>query len=74
MEYTLTMTFICGNGEKASISISDVNKAINSAQVNSLMDTIIGQNVFATKNGDLVKKSGASFTSRQVSKFDLAAK
>ena len=71
MEFTLTMTFVCSNGEKSSISVSGINKAVSSNQVNELMDTIIAQNVFTTKNGDIVKKYGATFTSRQVSKFDL---
>ena len=72
MEYTLTVTFICTNGEKSSLSISGVKKDISSEEVNTLMDTLITQNIFATKNGDLVKKSGAYLTGKQVSQFEIA--
>lgn len=43
-----------------------------SAQINSLMDTIIAKNVFFTTSGALVKKSGANFTQKTVTKIDVA--
>ncbi len=36
------------------------------------MDTVISKNVFKTNSGDLVKKSGAQVTQRQVTKFEVA--
>lgn len=36
------------------------------------MGTIISKNMFKTNAGDLVKKSGAQVTQRQITKFDVA--
>ena len=59
MEYSLTLSFICENGEKSSITIDGVKDDLNKEQVTALMDTIISKNIFLTKNGALTKKSGA---------------
>ena len=72
MEYTLTLNFICENGEKSSISIDGVKSGITKDEVSSLMNTIIDKNIFLTKNGALTKKSGASLTAKTVSKFEVA--
>ena len=72
MEYSLTLTFICENGEKSSISIDGVKSDITKDQVSSLMDTIISKNIFLTKNGILTGKSGAQLTQKAVTKFEVA--
>ena len=72
MEYSLTLTFICENGEKSSISIDGVKKDLTKDQVSSLMDTIISKNIFLTKNGILTGKSGAQLTQKAVTKFEAA--
>ena len=46
MEYSLTLTFICENGDKSSISIDGVKEDLNKDQVTALMDTIISKNIF----------------------------
>ena len=72
MEYSLNLTFICENGEKTSISIDGVKSDLTKNEVNSLMDIIIEKNIFLTKNGALVKKSGAQLTQKAVTKFEVA--
>ncbi|WP_297424677.1 DUF2922 domain-containing protein [Clostridium sp.] len=72
MEYILAMTFITENGLKSNFSISGVNPTLTSAEVNSLIDTIIQTNVFFTSSGALVKKSGAQLTEKSVTKIDIA--
>ena len=72
MEYTLAMTFLTEYGEKSTLSISGVKATLTKDQVNTLMDTIITNNIFTTNSGALVKKSGAQLTERQVTKFDVA--
>ncbi|MBE6047076.1 MAG: DUF2922 domain-containing protein [Clostridium sp.] len=72
MEYSLTLTFICENGQKSSISIDGVKEDLTKEQVNSLMDIIVSKNIFLNKNGALVKKSGAQLTRKAVTKFELA--
>ncbi|MGL5150432.1 MAG: DUF2922 domain-containing protein [Clostridium sp.] len=59
MEYSLTMVFLAGNGEKTSFSISNVN------------DTIILKNIFLTKIDALASKYGASLTDKTVTKFKV---
>lgn len=72
MEYTLAMTFLTEYGEKSTLSISGVKATLTKDQVNTLMDTIITNNIFTTNSGTLVKKSGAQLTERQVTKFEVA--
>lgn len=71
MEYSLTLSFICENGEKSSITIDGVKEDLTKEQVSTLMDTIISKNIFLTKNGALTKKSGAQLTKKAVTKFEL---
>ncbi|MBD7912088.1 DUF2922 domain-containing protein [Clostridium cibarium] len=72
MEYILSLTFICANGQKTSLSIEGVKATITEAQASTLMDTIIAKNIFLTKNGAFTGKSGATLTQRQVTKLDVA--
>ncbi|MVX65938.1 DUF2922 family protein [Clostridium chromiireducens] len=72
MEYSLAMTFLTETGEKSTLSVSGVKPTLTKGEVNALMDTVIAKNVFKTNSGDLVKKSGAQVTQRQVTKFDVA--
>lgn len=71
MEYVLAMTFLTELGIKSNFSISGVKHDLTSAQVNALMDTIISKNIFFTTTGALVKKSGANFTEKSVTKIDI---
>ncbi|MFT8344064.1 MAG: DUF2922 domain-containing protein, partial [Clostridium beijerinckii] len=66
MEYSLSMTFLTVAGEKSTLSVSGVKPTLTKDEVNVLMDTVIAKNVFKTDSGDLVKKSGAQVTQRQV--------
>ena len=72
MEYTLAMTFLTTAGEKSTLSISGVKSTLTKDEVNTLMDTVIAKNIFKTNSGDLVKKSGAQLTQRQVTKYEVA--
>ncbi|AJH00708.1 hypothetical protein LF65_04166 [Clostridium beijerinckii] len=72
MEYSLSMTFLTADGEKSTLSVSGANPSLTKDEINALMDTVIAKNVFKTNSGDLVKKSGAQVTQRQVTKFDVA--
>lgn len=72
MEYTLAMTFLTAAGLKTTLSVSGVRSTLTKDEVNALMETIIAKNIFKTNSGDLVKKSGAQLTQRQVTKFEVA--
>lgn len=71
MDYSLTMTFVNTSGDKVNLSISGVKPDINEAQVSSLMDIIITNDVFISNGGALASKYGAQLTQRQSTKFDL---
>ncbi|MFT8344487.1 DUF2922 domain-containing protein [Clostridium beijerinckii] len=72
MEYSLAMTFLTEGGLKTTLSISGVKPTLTKDEVNTLMDVIISKNIFQTNSGDLVKKSGAQLTERQVTKYEVA--
>lgn len=72
MEYILTMTFLCANGKKTSLTIEGVKTTITDVEVNTLMDTIISNDIFITNDGPLVEKHSASLTQREVKDFKLA--
>ncbi len=71
MEYILTLTFLCSNNSKSSMTIDGVNKLLTSSEVSALMDTIIEKNIFTNKNGSFVEKSGAQLTQKSVAKYNL---
>ena len=71
MEYVLSMVFLTELGIKSNFSISGVKHDLTQAQVNALMDTIIAKNIFFTTTGALVKKSGANFTQKTVTKIEV---
>lgn len=71
MEYILQMSFITEKGEKCGFNINGVKPEITEAEINTLMDTIIAKKVFTTKSGDLVKKSAAHVTEKNVKKYEV---
>jgi len=72
MDYILNLTFLCSNGDKASMSIDPVSPTIAPEEAIALMDVILAKNVFITKNGSLVGRYGANLIQRQVTKFAVA--
>jgi len=72
MEYTLSMVFGTELGLKTTLSINDVKSDITQAEVDSLMDTVITNNVFKVESGALISKVSAQLVSRQVNKFEIA--
>jgi hypothetical protein len=72
MEYVLSMIFLTEQGLKFTLSISGVKSTITQAQVNSLMDTIIGKNIFLPTSGALVSKDDAKLIERKITKYEVA--
>ena len=71
MEYILAMTFLTELGIKSNFNISGIKPDLTSAQVNTLMDTIIAKDIFASASGALVKKSEAHITQKAVTKITI---
>lgn len=72
MEYTLNMVFNTSGGKKTTFSITDVNSAVTPAEVNSLMDTILTENIFSTSSGDLVSKASAAIVAKTVTEVTMS--
>ena len=69
MEYILTLTFMTEAGVKSSMTITNVKSSVSSEVANELMDTIIENNIFRTKNGAFVNKVEAKLTERKITKY-----
>ena len=70
MEYILTLTFMTETGKKNSLTISGVKSDLTSEQANTLMDTIITNNIFETNNGAYISKVESKLTERRITTFD----
>lgn len=71
MEYILTLTFVTEAGTKSSLTISGVNQSIDSDAANSLMDTILENDIFSVKGGAFVSKSEAKLTERKITTYTI---
>ena len=56
---------------KCNFNINGVKPDLTPADINALMDNIVNNKVFRTSSGDIVKKSGAHVTSKNVQKFKI---
>ncbi|WP_294373022.1 DUF2922 domain-containing protein [uncultured Clostridium sp.] len=71
MEYILTLTFLTETGTKSSLTINGVKDSITQDEANSLMDTIITNDIFTSKGGSFVGKSEAKLTERKITKYEI---
>ena len=71
MQYSLVLRFMTQAGEEGTLTISEIREDITKTEAFALMDVIIEQNIFTSKNGDYVGKVDASLVQRQVTKFEL---
>ncbi|MBM7869858.1 hypothetical protein JOC70_001328 [Clostridium pascui] len=71
MAKSLVLSFVNVGGKKTSITVNNIKDAVTPAEANTLMDTIVAQNVFETKDGDLVSKSGAYVVDREKTEIEL---
>lgn len=71
MEYTLQMVFLCENGAKSSMTVTDVKSNLTTEVISALMDNIVTNNIFTSKNGDYVSKYSAQVTAKEVTKHSI---
>lgn len=71
MEYTLNMVFLTAGNKKTTFAVTDVKSTITKAETNTLMDSILKENIFTTSSGDLVSKSSAVLVSKTETKFEV---
>lgn len=72
MEYTLNMVFNTSGGKKTTFSITDVKSSLTPPEVNSLMNTILTENIFSTSSGDLVSKASAAIVAKTVTEVAMS--
>ncbi len=66
MTETLQMIFSNFEGRNTTISVSDPDPELTAAEVEAVMDSIIGGNIFNTSGGDITGKVRAQIVSRSV--------
>ena len=66
MEYTLNMVFLTTGGKKITLSVNDVSSTLTGSKAETLMDTILTENIFTTSSGDLATKSSANIVAKTV--------
>ena len=70
-DYSLSMTFITEDEEKATMTVSGVDPAVNATKVNALMDEIISGQVIEHKKGNMASKYEAKLTEKKVTTFSV---
>lgn len=71
MAKSLVLSFVNVGEKKTSLTVNNIKDAVTAAEANTLMDTIIAQNVFETKDGDLASKNGAYIVDRERTEIEL---
>ena len=71
MEYILKLSFLCTDNQKSYITLEGVKPLITDNEVNSLMQSIIDNNIFFNKHGRLLTKESAELTQREIKDFIL---
>ena len=59
MAKRLVMTFATAGGSTSSLTLDDPKAGLTEAEVRAVMDSIIAQNVFNTKSGDMASVKAA---------------
>ena len=72
MEYTLNMVFNTSGGKKTTFSVTDVKNNLTPSEVNSLMNTILTENIFTTSSGDLISKASAAIVAKTVTDVSMS--
>lgn len=67
----LVLTFKNEEGENVSLRLRYPKETLTNQQVNTLMDTIISKNIFATSGGDLTEKVSAVIQDTASQSFQL---
>lgn len=71
MSKSLTMTFLNTDGNRSSISVSNVRDSLTNVEVSGVMDTIIAKNVFTTSGGGFTSKDSAQIIDRTTSSLNV---
>ena len=66
MEQTLRLIFRNEEGKNTTLSVSNPQAPLNSADVESAMDLILSSDIFETSGGSIIEKVKAEVVSRQV--------
>ena len=71
MKYSLILTFLTTNGERSTLTITDVRSDISPEEVAEVVAVILSENIFTTKNGDLASFKSARFDERRSTTLDV---
>jgi hypothetical protein len=71
MAKSLTMTFLNADGNRSSISVSNIKDSLTSGEVAEVMDTIIEKSIFTTSGGALMSKDSAQIVDKTTSSLSV---
>ncbi|WP_454051867.1 DUF2922 domain-containing protein [Clostridium sp. Marseille-Q7071] len=71
MAKDLVMTFITTKGSKSNMTVKNVKENLTTEQISNVMDLIVGKNIFETKQGDFISKSGAVLVETTKTKYNI---
>ena len=72
MEYTLNMVFLTTGAKKTTFAITGVKSTLTETEVNTLMNSMLTENIFSTTSGDLVSKSSATIVAKTVTEVTMS--
>lgn len=71
VERTLNMKFKNVNGGSFNFAIKDLKENIEDSEVSAAMESIIADDVFISKDGELVSKVSAEIVSKETTELTL---
>lgn len=71
MSKSLVMGFINEAGTKATIRLDEIRENITEAEIETVMDLIIGKNILKSTGGDLVARDSAQIVEKIVAEYDV---
>lgn len=71
MAKQLELQFLNEDERTVTITLENPVEPVDPETVNTVMDTIISENVFMTSGGDLVSKKGARIVERTVTDINI---
>ena len=71
IEKLLVMGFVNEIDKKFTVTVKDIKEDIEEGAINSLMESIITNDVFITSGGPLVSKLSAEIISKETTSFEI---
>ncbi len=71
MSKTLELVFVNAAGSKVTLRVTEPKEDLQAAEIKTVMDEIVTQDIFTSTGGSLVGVAGARVVSRDVAELEL---